>query len=261
MKCRVCDSDDLYLYYTQGNQSQFHFHKCRECGLVNYDLSGGIDQDKYTNNYVDPLNDNARTNIGHEYTWRFIKENLTVNGRFLDIGCGNGKLLILAARHGWTVEGLELSDFYATKLKQTAGIPVHVVDFIDFNPGENEKYDLITLRHVFEHLPDPVKSIRKIKALLNPGGHVLMEFPNIESMEAKNKRFLSRLGIRKKKYDSVYKPGHCNEFSRRSFSYLLDKTGFNLVIWETYSMNPILNFIYKFFPVGSKARVLIRKRD
>jgi hypothetical protein len=38
-----------------------------------------------------------------------------------------------------------------------------------------------------------------------------------------------------------WRPGHVNEFCRKSFEYLLDKTGFELVVWRTYSNRPVAN--------------------
>ena len=40
MKCRVCKGERLSLFYDQGDKGQFRFYKCRDCGLVNLDLSG-----------------------------------------------------------------------------------------------------------------------------------------------------------------------------------------------------------------------------
>ncbi len=52
MKCRLCDSGNLRLYYTQGNNSEYKFYKCNNCDLVNYDLAEGLNQSKYSYEYI-----------------------------------------------------------------------------------------------------------------------------------------------------------------------------------------------------------------
>ena len=87
----------------------------------------------------------------------------------------------------------------------------------------------------------------------------LLEVPNTQSYSYAVKRILKNRGLRNKKYAVDWRPGHCNEFCRESFEYLLVKTGFELVIWRTYSSKPIANVFYRYVPIASKARALVRK--
>ncbi len=260
MECRICGSTDLYYFYSQGNESQFKYYRCRECSLVNYDLSGGLDQEKYTVDYVDPAEDNHFQNHGQTKSYEFIQKKLKPNGRLLDIGCGNGRLMIMARKDGWDVQGLELSEYYAKIIEEKQGIPVIVANFLEYNPTDGQLYGLVTLRHVLEHLPDPIIAMKKINSLLNPGGYAMMEFPNIDGWEARVKRFLQKTGIKKKEYRADYKPGHCNEFCEKSFRLLAEKCGFKMIIWSTYSSKSYLNPLYAFMNAGSKARILIQKK-
>lgn len=259
MKCRLCDSENMKPYYTQGNKNQFHFYKCTTCGLVNYDLSGGIDQTKYTEVYVDTSDEKQKQNRLQTETYRFIRSRIKTKGRYMDIGCGNGKLLSLLKNDGWKVQGLELSPFYARQIKQRLDIHVTVANFLDFDP-EGKQFDLITLRHVLEHIPDSINALTKINRMLAPGGYAVLEFPNIEGAGEKWKRFLMRNGLKKKHYADDYTPGHCNEFCEKAFRYLTAKTNFDLLIWQTYSSKNAINLFYRLFNIGSKVRVLISKK-
>lgn len=262
MRCRLCNDDKLFLYYTQGNQGQYKFFKCRKCKLINYDLSAGQDQLKYTGwRYIHPDEKQHKQNIDQANTFYFIRRRLKRPGKLLDIGCGNGKLLVMARDYGWEVKGLELSESLAVNIRQMFGIEVAVANFLTYeNPHDTSRYDVVILRHVLEHLPDSILAMTKIYDLLNPNGHAVMEFPDIESLNCKIKRFLSRVGIRRKKYKEAYKPGHCNEFSRQSFNYLLNATGFKLLEWQYYSSKPFMSVLYQILPIGSKVRVLIVKK-
>ena len=85
----------------------------------------------------------------------------------------------------------------------------------------------------------------------------LLEFPNIESLEAKIKRAVPI--FKKKKYKQNYKPGHCNEFSKKSFQFLANKTCFELVSWNLYSNKIDSTFFLTKLNISSKARVLVKK--
>ncbi len=260
MICRLCGSSRLFFYYAQGSSRQFKYYKCENCSLVNIDLDTvniTENQSKYELSFPEPYS--REKNKGSFDTWEFIENNIPAKGKMLDIGCGSGALLLLAKKAGWRVKGLELSEHLARKIRNELGIEVDNANFLELSKT-NEKYDLAALRHVLEHLPDSVKAMSKINMMLGKGGKAVLEFPNIEALSFKFKRFLGKYGFYKKKYSDDYVPGHCNEFSRKSFIYLCKKTGFRLIKWETYSSKPAMNYVYKVFPVGTKARALIAKK-
>lgn len=259
MKCRLCGSDDLFLYYTQGNKGQFKFYKCNNCSLVNYDVSAGLSQEKYGDYYIDPFDEKHRSNKGQLNTFNFIKKQITKKGSAFEIGCGNGKLLYLLKKDGWKTKGLDLSSFAVTNIRNILGIEVFCQNIFDYE--DDNKYDLVILRHVLEHLIDPIRIMNKINKMLKDEGFALLEFPNIEGWDLKAKRFLEKFGLAKRKYSDNYLPGHCNEYCKKSFEYLAKIAGFRVLYYETYSQNPLKNLIYKNFNIGNKARTLIKKAN
>lgn len=102
--------------------------------------------------------------------------------------------------------------------------------------------------------------MRKIDSLLTENGLALLEFPNTRSLSYVYKRLRKNWGLQRGKYPPDWRPGHCNEFCRRTFRYLLRETGFELLIWQTYSKRPVMNAVYRMIPIASKARALVRKR-
>ena len=259
MNCRICDNDQLHLFYEQGDKNQFKFYKCQKCGLVNIDLSGlniAKHQVKYSAGFK-PI-ENYEHEKKAKSTYHFVKKYIPVKGNFLDIGCGLGSVLYFAKKDGWNVKGLELSPDLAKYVHDTLNVEVYVADFLDFE-NTDEKFDVVSLRHVLEHLPNSILALNKISALLKQGGYAHFEFPNINSISHRIQRFLSKTKLHKKKYSPSYQPGHCNEFSKKAFSYLLKLTSFELVRWETYSNKPFSNFIYNRIKIGTKARAIVRK--
>ena len=253
--CRLCGQHDLYLYYTLGNDGQFRYFKCRNCALVNYDLTGGFDQAQYTTIFYDPADGKQKKNLDKDQSFQFIQQSIKIPGSLLDIGCGTGRLLYLAKQAGWQVKGLELSADMAEFVRGRLGVEVQVADFLDMVPDRDDLggYDLVVLRHVLEHLPDSVRAMEKISALLKPTGHLLLEMPNIEGLSKKWSRALVALGLHQRRFSSDFIAGHCNEFSLESMRFLARRTGFTLMRWETYSMKRIPNWFYNRVHVGNKA--------
>ena len=260
-RCRLCGSNNLRLYYTEGNDDQFKYYKCLNCKLVNYDMSAGFGQEKHTKYFIDPKDNKHKTNILQEQTYNFIKRYIAKPGKLLDIGCGNGRLLLIARKDGWQVSGIELFSFLADSIKKATGIEVKVCNFLEYEVAEGQSYDLVTLRHVLEHLPDCILAMNKIHSLLASDGFAVLEFPNTAGLDLRFKWFLRRNGIYRRKFSPDYVPAHCNEFCKESFEFLLAKTGFRLIKWQTYSSNELLSPLYNIFKYGNKARAVIRKNE
>ncbi len=262
--CRLCDGHELRLYYAQGNDGRFRYYKCAQCGLVNLDLANvGLDQEQYTDHWINPMDDTHPAQRTTDASFDFLARYVTTPGHLLDIGCGNGRLLHLARRSGWQVKGIELAPKAADAVRRTLGVDVRVADFLTMTPAreELERYDVICLRHVLEHLPDSKLAMQKIRAMLRPEGYVLLEFPNVEAFDKRLKRWIVDRGLHRRKFSDDFTAGHCNEFCRESFEYLLGLTGFRLIRWETYSSKPLSNLFYNHVHIGNKARTLIQRAD
>ena len=244
MICRVCKSNDLKFFYKQGFSGQFKFYRCSNCSLVNLDLDSVkiVDnQKKYADHIVKPVD--YEKNGGARQAFRFVKKYVPIKGNYLDIGCGNGSVLYFFKKDGWDVSGLELSNVFAEHVKARLNIHVEVTDFLELK-DYTAKYNLVSLRHVLEHLPDSILAMNKISGLLVEKGYAHFEFPNINSLSHRFQRFKNKLWLFGKKYDLSYSPGHCNEFSKEAFKFLIEKTGFELIRWETYSKKPVPDFFY-----------------
>ncbi|MDH3746979.1 MAG: class I SAM-dependent methyltransferase [Gammaproteobacteria bacterium] len=258
--CRLCGSDDLILWMRDGHNSDLDYYKCSNCTLWNYDLDCGVDQTQYTEIYVSPEDTEHHVNISIRESWDFIRRHTDEPGSIMDIGCGSAGLLYLARKDGWQVRGMELSEKASKEIFEDQGIDVIVANFLEYDNPDNNPYDVVVLRHVLEHLPDSILAMTKIGSLIKDNGLALLEFPNTRSLSYVVKRALKNRGLRNKKYSTEWRPGHCNEFCRESFEYLLKQTGFELVVWHTYSSKPLASALYRVIPIASKARALIRKK-
>lgn len=101
-------------------------------------------------------------------------------GTVLDIGAGTGDFLVEAKKQGWQITGIEPN----LKAKQIA-ISKNV-DFADsLEILQNHSFDVITMWHVLEHIPDLDFQLRELKRLLKPNGTIIIAVPNFKSFDAK----------------------------------------------------------------------------
>ena len=99
--------------------------------------------------------------------------------RLLDIGCGNGNFLRIAATLGYDVMGLEM-DAVAVSAARTLGFDI-VEGALPETGLPAGMFDYVTFNHVLEHLHDPVTGIREIYRVLASGGRVWLQLPNIDA--------------------------------------------------------------------------------
>ncbi len=103
----------------------------------------------------------------------------TPGATLLDVGCGNGEFLELARGVGWNVHGIDF-DREAVKAARLRGLAVDEGG-IETLGHISDKYDVITLSHVIEHVHQPLSLLKSCHRLLKPGGLLWLETPNIES--------------------------------------------------------------------------------
>lgn len=100
-------------------------------------------------------------------------------GRLLDIGAGTGEFLSVAKNDGWQTIGVEPSD-RAKSIAKSKG-----VSFVEETGElENHSFDVISMWHVLEHVPDLNKQIKELKRLLKPTGTLIIAVPNFKSFDA-----------------------------------------------------------------------------
>lgn len=102
-------------------------------------------------------------------------------GTILDIGAGTGDFLAVAKQNGWSTTGIEPS-LKAKSIATTKGI-----SFVENTTDlANHSFDVITMWHVLEHVPDLEFQIKELKRLLKPSGTLIVAVPNFKSFDAKH---------------------------------------------------------------------------
>lgn len=108
-----------------------------------------------------------------------------VNAKVLDIGCGKGDLLANLRDWGFLkLRGVDLSPSQV-EVARARGLNVHLGDACDFLRNVGEKYDVVFLMDVIEHIPrsEVIGFLEAIGRSLNAGGVVIGQTPNGDSRE------------------------------------------------------------------------------
>lgn len=174
----------------------------------------------------------------------------------LDIGCGTGDFLQAAIRNGWEIAGIEPNE----KAREIANAKTNnsVLHSDKLFELEHKQFDVITLWHVLEHLPNLEKHIATFNKLLKPNGTLIIAVPNFKSYDAQYyKSFWAAYDV----------PRHLWHFSKTTIYKLFAKQNFDLVEtkpmifdsfyvsllsekYKTGSMNP-----FKAFWIGLRSNV------
>ena len=106
------------------------------------------------------------------------------NGKtLLDIGCGTGHFLQVAANAGWEISGIEPNEQARSIANNKTNNVVFDTDLL--SKFEAHSFDVITLWHVLEHLPNLEQHFETFKKLLKPDGVLIIAVPNYKSYDAK----------------------------------------------------------------------------
>jgi 2-polyprenyl-3-methyl-5-hydroxy-6-metoxy-1,4-benzoquinol methylase len=106
---------------------------------------------------------------------------------YLDVGCGDGRYLRLMMDRGLPfekVQGLEI-DPEAVERAAQKGLNAKCMRVEDADHIADESLDLITMFHVIEHLGSPRTVVATLVRKLKPGGVLVVETPNFESLDAR----------------------------------------------------------------------------
>ena len=142
----------------------------------------------------------------------WINKKFPEKGKLLDVGAGTGDFLAVAKKKGWKVKGIE-PEISAREKASKKGIKLYE----DSTHFKSEKFDVITMWHVLEHVPDLKAQIIELELLLKKNGLLIIAVPNFKSYDAEYyKEFWAAYDV----------PRHLYHFSRNSFKSVFSGTSF-----------------------------------
>ena len=179
-----------------------------------------------------------------------IEQNLSAsnNRRFLDVGCGEGWALNNYKEKGWEVDGLDYSDFGCEKFNSSCQenlIVGNIYSNLKKLIEEKEQFSVVWIDNVLEHVTAPEFLVNEIKAIIEPGGILVIEVPNDFS-------FIQKHAIDKKLVDNefwVVTPDHLSYFNKEGLNNLLSSSGYQTIDFiadypiDINLLNPNTNYV------------------
>jgi len=205
--CPLCGSSkfDTYIiaadYLVSGEN--FYVVRCVKCSFLFTNPRPSkekISHYYHSVNYISHVNRNAslfekaysaiqRCMVSYKlrlilkYLWNRAKAPIN-NPSLLDYGCGSGHFLSEAVKKGFIGMGFEPND-NAARISQDLGLDVKLNDDFLYNESFNNKFDVITLWHVLEHIPDFMEKLKSLKLKLKPNGLLVVAIPEYQSFDSK----------------------------------------------------------------------------
>ncbi len=230
--CPLCGSNNITKYLSATDyfltKESFSIDKCEECNFL---FTNPRPEDKELTKYYksdEYLSHNKKTNTVFSFIYNTIRK-ISVRNKFnlikkldnknkciLDFGCGSGEFLSYCSNKSWKATGVEPDEDARNIAGRQKG--VNVFESLDELVNNNDrKYDIITLWHVIEHVPELDIIIDRLKNILKCDGFLIIALPNPMSWDAQHYG----------KYWAAYDlPRHLYHFTEQTIKQLLSKHNF-----------------------------------
>jgi SAM-dependent methyltransferase len=170
----------------------------------------------------------ARSRSARVLEYLKAQKRLPETGRLLDVGCGNGALLRTFNRLAplWSLAGTEMHDKHRSTVEQLNQVEALFLCEPSQVPGT---FDLITMVHLLEHIPDPGDFLAKTGYKLNPDGLLVIEVPDYQQNP----------------FDLLI-ADHCTHFAADTAVALIERAGFEIVSATTQWIPKELTILARF---------------
>ncbi|MDY6917839.1 MAG: class I SAM-dependent methyltransferase [Chloroflexota bacterium] len=224
--CYNCGHHEVSTSFTI---NRFTHVRCDNCGMVyvNPRLKDSIAHNLYSEDtYADFFRIKLipsieyRRNVLAVNKFSQIAKYFEQPGKVLDVGSGLGEVLSVFQEKGWDCTGIELNEFAAEYARTTFGLNIVNRTVYDFD--SRDKYDVIMLWGVLEHLYEPLQILAKVHDLLHDNGILVLEVPSADSVLVRYCEISSR------EVDRIIEGDrHLMLFSVKSFIEMPGKAGFH----------------------------------
>ncbi|WP_224488154.1 class I SAM-dependent methyltransferase [Robertkochia flava] len=172
-----------------------------------------------------------KINLNHKFN--LLKSVHPQAQAVLDVGCGTGDFLN-RIKGNYKTTGVEINTKAAALAKAKK---LNIYPSLQAVEGH---YDVITLWHVFEHMPHPESTLKKLRSLLNPGGVLIIALPNFRSFDA---------GYYNSFWAAYDVPRHFWHFDKPSFTSLATAQNLQVIkflpmVWDAFYVS-LLSEKYK----------------
>lgn len=235
--CSQTDCSDFPIFY-EFHQKRFQAKQCAHCSFVYLEPRLTSEELKllYSDEYF--LHDGADfgAHSPSDYESAAIKGSVKFpeilgwiqryksSGEFFEIGCGMGYFLEFARKNGYSVSGIEYAELGVKACQTKFGLNVQRGSFEDL-PVQSDRYDVMFMGDVLEHLVQPLDMLRKAHSMLKPTGVFATEVPSTFNSLTGRLAVAGMRALRAKKKMGL-PPYHVNEFTPKTLRLMIERAGF-----------------------------------
>lgn len=217
LKCPICSGGAFLIHKGTRDNPLIDVYRCGECGTKFLSMEEKNDYEKgfmyETNNLSDLDIEERLLRFQKDDTRRFdMVKNICAGKKVLDFGCGFGGFLQRISTVAEVCYGIDLGADERNYLNDKG---IKCYKYIE---ELKEKFDVITLFHVFEHLPNPKDWLDKFSEYLNEGGTLILEVPHADDI---------LLSLYESSYfaDFTYWSAHLFLYTDKSLSMIIEENG------------------------------------
>lgn len=238
MKCYLCNSDEyLPIKGKVRDKPDLKISKCAGCGLVFLDNHDHITEEYYASiyskeNHAEQNLEDFQHETNEDDERRFDRIRSLIRGKkYLDIGCGGGGVIQRARGLCSLAVGVEPQDKWRQALAER-----EVTVYPDLAQVPITDFDVVTMFHVLEHIPDPRPFLSSLKSKIRPGGRLIIEVPNADDALLKLYDCLAFSHF-------TYWSAHLYLFNRQTLGTLLSQAGYEGWHIEQFQRYPLANHL------------------
>jgi SAM-dependent methyltransferase len=219
-----------------------NYYRCTDCGLFFLRTTGNSNFDNSLQDfevaYLNYLSPGASDRRNHQRLLDWIqKYKQPGQNDFLDIGCGSGKFVRFLISKHFKATGIEPSRVLYDQFLASEPYFFQTTSnrFLIVNPAN--KYDVLTVFDVLEHVQEPMPFLKELAALMNPGGWIFISTPDTGSLHRKLAG----------KYWHYFNKYHFSLFNEVNLGILASKAGLELVSTNYFSRYFSAGYLSEYF--------------
>ena len=181
--------------------------------------------------------------------------------RVLDVGCAQGNFSLALAESGYAVVALDLRPSFLRylRLKYERGNVCCVCASVEAFPFGKDRFDVVLLGEVIEHVAYPERLFQHLAELLGPGGILVLTTPNGDRLHT-GLPTLQDIRSRDELVARQFRPdadGHLFLLTRRELVTLVENAGLEAVSHEFFCSpwvtgRLMARYVGRFLPVRAR---------
>jgi 2-polyprenyl-3-methyl-5-hydroxy-6-metoxy-1,4-benzoquinol methylase len=217
--CPICDSVTFAHLFTKDREP---FVKCNDCGLVLINPRPVPQQSlmTYDHAYSEHYANKANKKLRRCRRWVNRVKKLVSTGKWLDVGCSIGLVVMAANEAGFEGHGVDVEGWGVDYARNQLGLSNIQQGFLEDQKYADGFFSVISLYDVIEHVPDLNLLVKELKRILAANGIIDIITPDINHWRVP--RDLAS-------WNEIKPSEHLYYFSKHTLARLLEKHGLRIM--------------------------------